>query len=133
MYVKKKGLEKNLSRETEASNSEQAKKRYHKQLFVLPKNNKTSRKYERIQGCNVMVISTALKPVSILCFGHFILYSVPVIHPHTHTHIHTRSHPHILSRTHKLHIKNVRTSSWSSSLESGSRSSGMSNISPSKS
>ena len=42
-------------------------------VLVLPRQNKMSDKYERILGGNEMVISTVLKPVFVLHFGHFIL------------------------------------------------------------
>ena len=42
-------------------------------ICVLPGQNKMSDKNKRMQGGNEMVISTALKPVLVRCFGHSIL------------------------------------------------------------
>ena len=44
-------------------------------IHKLPGQNKMSNKHERIQGGNEMVISTVLRPLFVLCFGHFILFS----------------------------------------------------------
>ena len=41
--------------------------------LVIPRRNKMFDKYERIPGGNEMVISTVLKPVFVLHFGHSIL------------------------------------------------------------
>ena len=49
---------------------------HNKLRAMLPEQNKISNKYERIQGGDVMVISTVLKLVFILCLG---LSSVSVV------------------------------------------------------